>query len=300
MPYDKEELEKFRLSGRILRETREEMKTQVHENMLIIEVCEKVEGLIRAKGGKPAFPCNVSINEVAAHYTSPPNDTLTIPEGSTVKVDLGVQVDGYVTDTAFTASFNPEGRSMANTAEQALKTAIENIHGGMTLGKIGGLIETTIKNRGFKPISNLTGHSVGRYLIHAGTSIPNVAQVSLTKVKTGEVYAIEPFVTLPDAVGRVDDSPQTTIYRLLKAKSVKNEYAKRLLKYIEANFRTLPFAERWLNGVVPKEQYHAAFKELLASKAIMGYPVFVEVSKKPVAQAEHTVLIKDDGCEVLT
>jgi methionyl aminopeptidase len=300
MPYDKEELEKFRLSGRILRETREEMKTQVHENMPIIEVCEKVEGLIRAKGGKPAFPCNVSINEVAAHYTSPPNDTLTIPEGSTVKVDLGVQVDGYVTDTAFTASFNPEGRSMANTAEQALKTAIENIHGDMALGKIGGLIETTIKNRGFKPISNLTGHSVGRYLIHAGTSIPNVAQVSLTKVKTGEVYAIEPFVTLPDAVGRVDDSPQTTIYRLLKAKSVKNEYAKRLLKYIEANFRTLPFAERWLNGVVPEEQYHAAFKELLASKAIMGYPVFVEVSKKPVAQAEHTVLIKDDGCEVLT
>jgi len=300
MPYDKEELEKFRLSGRILRETREEMKAYVRENMPIIEVCEKVEGLIRAKGGKPAFPCNVSINEVAAHYTSPPNDTMRIPEGSTVKVDLGVQVDGYVTDTAFTASFNPEGRSMANTAEQALKTAIENIHGDMALGKIGGLIETTIKNRGFKPISNLTGHSVGRYLIHAGTSIPNVAQVSLTKVKTGEVYAIEPFVTLPDAVGRVDDSPQTTIYRLLKAKSVKNEYAKRLLKYIEANFRTLPFAERWLIGVVPEEQYHAAFKELLVSKAIMGYPVFVEVSKKPVAQAEHTVLIKDDGCEVLT
>jgi methionyl aminopeptidase len=300
MLYDKEELEKFRLSGRILRETREEMKTYVKENMLVIDVCEKTEGLIRAKGGKPAFPCNVSINEVAAHYTSPPNDTLRIPEGSTVKVDLGAHVDGYVTDTAFTASFNPEGRSMANTAEQALKTVIENIHGDMALGKIGSLIETTIKNRGFKPISNLTGHSVGRYLIHAGTSIPNVAQVSLTKVKTGEVYAIEPFVTLPEAVGRVDDSPQTTIYRLLKAKSVKNDSAKKLLKYIESNFRTLPFAERWLTGVVPKEQYHAAFKELLASKAIMSYPVFVEVSKKPVAQAEHTVLLKDDGCEVLT
>ena len=300
MSYDKEELEKFRLSGRILRETREEMKTYVKENILVIDVCEKTEGLIRAKGGKPAFPCNVSINEVAAHYTSPPNDTLRIPEGSTVKVDLGAHVDGYVTDTAFTASFNPEGRSMANAAEQALKTVIENIHGDMALGKIGSLVETTIKNRGFKPISNLTGHSVGRYLIHAGTSIPNVAQVSLTKVKTGEVYAIEPFVTLPEAVGRVDDSPQTTIYRLLKAKSVKNESAKNLLKYIESNFRTLPFAERWLTGVVPKEQHRTAFKELLASKAIMSYPVFVEASRKPVAQAEHTVLLKDDGCEVLT
>ena len=105
--------------------------------MPVIDVCEKVEGLIRAKGGKPAFPCNVSINEVTAHYTSPPDDTLKIPEGSTVKVDFGVQVDGYVTDSAFTVSFNPEGRSMANTAELALKTAMDNIHGDMTLGKIG-------------------------------------------------------------------------------------------------------------------------------------------------------------------
>jgi len=301
MPYDKEEIEKIHLSGRILRETREEMKPQVKENMLIIDVCEKVEGLIRAKGGKPAFPCNVSINEVAAHYTATPGDKSRIPEGSTVKVDLGVQVDGYVTDTAFTACFNSEGRSMANTAEQALKTAVENIHGDMTLGKIGSLIETTIKNRGFKPISNLTGHSVGRYLIHAGTSIPNVAQpISLTKVKSGEVYAIEPFVTLPEAAGRVDDSPQSTIFRLLKAKSVKTESSRKLLKHIEANFRTLPFAERWLIHIVPKEEHGSAFKELLTSKVIMSYPVFVEVSKKPVAQAEHTLLLNDDGCEVLT
>ena len=73
-----------------------------------------------------------------------------------------------------------------------------------------------------------------------------------------------------------------------------------MLKYIETNFRTLPFAERWLIGVVPAEQHKAAFKELFASKAIMGYPVFVEVTKKPVAQVEHTLLIKDEGCEVLT
>ncbi len=300
MTYDKEELETFRRSGKILRETREELRSFVRENMLIVDVCEKVEGTIRAKGGKPAFPCNVSINEVAAHYTAPPNDTSRIPEGSTVKVDLGVHVDGYVTDTAFTVCFNPEGRGMANTAELALKTAIDNIHGDMALGKIGGLIETTIKNRGFKPISNLTGHSVGRYLIHAGTSIPNVAGLSINKVRTGEVYAIEPFVTLPEAIGRVDDAPQITIYRFLKAKSIISDSARKMLKYIEANFRTLPFAERWLIGVVQAEQHKAAFKELFASKAIMGYPVFVEASKKPVAQAEHTVLIKDDGCEVLT
>lgn len=300
MPYDKDELEKFRRSGRILKETREQMRNYVKENMLAIDICEKTEALIRAKGGKPAFPCNVSINEIAAHYTSPPNDSLQIPEGSTVKVDLGVQIDGYVTDTAFTVAFSIEGKSMAETAELALKNAIENIHGDLGLGKIGSLIETTIKNRGFKPISNLTGHSVGRFLIHAGTSIPNVSQVSLNKVRSGEVYAIEPFVTLPDAIARVNDSSQVTIYRLIKAKSAKTQAAKKLLKHIEINFHTLPFAERWLAGVVPPEQHRTAFNELLSSKSIMGYPVFFEASKKPVAQAEHTVLIKDEGCEVLT
>jgi methionyl aminopeptidase len=298
--YDEEALQKFRLSGKILRETREEMRMFVRENMPIIQVCEKAEKLIREKGGKPAFPCNVSINEVTAHYTSPPNDERRIPEKAIVKVDIGAHVDGYVTDTAFTACFNPEYKSMADAAEHALKVAVATIHPEMAVSKIGGIIENDIKNHGFKPIANLTGHSVGRYLIHAGTSIPNVAQFSLVKVKVGEVYAIEPFVTLPEAVGRVEDGSEILIFRLVKAKSIKNLYAKQLLKQIEDNFRTLPFAERWLKGVVPKEQHREAFRELLASKTLMGYPVFVEVSRKPVAQAEHTVLITGDSCEILT
>ncbi|MCL2358677.1 type II methionyl aminopeptidase [Candidatus Bathycorpusculum sp.] len=300
MPYDKEELENFRLSGRILRETREEMRNHVKENIPIIDVCEKTEALIRNKGGKPAFPVNVSINEVAAHYTAPPGETAIIPEGSIVKVDLGVQVDGYVTDTAFTVAFSTEGRSMVAAAELALKTIIDNIHGDMMLSKIGSLAETAIKNRGFKPISNLTGHSVGRYLIHAGTSIPSVSGYNPNKIHAGEVYAVEPFVTLPDAIARVDDYPQHTIYRFLKAKSIKTDVAKKLVKYIESNFHTLPFTERWLIDAFPKETYKVAFKELLASKSIMAYPVFIEASRKPVAQAEHTLLIKEDGCEVLT
>lgn len=298
--YDQEALEKFRLSGKILRETREEMRNYVKENMPIIEVCEKSESLIRKKGGKPAFPTNVSINEVAAHYTSPPGDQSIIPENSVVKVDLGVHVDGYVTDTAFTACFNPEYKSMVETAEIALKTAISILKNDVSISKIGGAVETVIKNRGFKPISNLTGHSVGRYLIHAGTSIPSVHQLSLTKLKSGEIYAIEPFVTVRDAGGAVEDYPQKTIFRLVKTKAAKTLHAKQLLKFIEENFYTLPFSERWLQGVIPKENYAEAFKELLSRKAIMSYPVFVEVTRKTVAQAEHTIIIKEDDCDILT
>jgi methionyl aminopeptidase len=298
--FDDEALNQFKLSGKILRETREEMKTYIRENMPIIEVCEKSENLIRAKGGKPAFPCNVSINEVAAHYTSPPGDKSIIPANSVVKVDLGVHVDGYVTDTAFTACFNSEYKAMTETAQVALGTAIENVYAEVSTSKIGGIIETVIRNRGFKPIQNLTGHSVGRYLIHAGTSIPNVNQITFNKLKAGEIYAIEPFVTVRDAGGAVEDYPQKTIFRLVKTKSAKSPQAKHLLKFIEENFHTLPFAERWLQDVMPKEQYTVAFRELLATKSIMAYPVFVEVTRKPVTQAEHTILVKEDGCTILT
>jgi methionyl aminopeptidase len=298
--YDEEALGKFRESGRILRETREELKDYVRENMRVIDVCEHAEQIITKKGGKPAFPCNVSIDEVAAHYTSPPNDEKKIPERSVVKVDIGAHVDGYVTDTAVTVCFNPEHKSMVETAEAALKAAVDSIKPDMPTSKLGAIIEKTIKSRGFKPISNLTGHQVGRFLVHAGTSLPNVSHVFSSTIKLGGVYAIEPFVTVKNAAGRVEDEKQSTIFRFVKSRSQKNPHAKQLLKYIEDNFRSLPFAERWLQHVVPDEHYGEAFKELLRSKAVIDYPIFVEVSRKPVAQAEHTVVIVKDGCEVLT
>jgi methionyl aminopeptidase len=298
--FDPSALQKLRKSGKILKETREEIKNLVQENMPIIDLCEKAENLIRKKGAKPAFPCNVSINETAAHYTSPPNDKTTIPERSLVKVDIGAHIDGYVTDTAISICFNPEYENLVDTAERALKTAIENIHADMNTSQLGKIIETTIKSRGCKPISNLTGHQVGRYLVHAGTSLPNVSHIFSSKIKLGGTYALEPFVTVPNAAGKVENTDTTTIFGFLKSRSTKNPHAKQLSKYVEENFRTLPFAERWLQKILPKEQYLEAFKELLSSKTLMGYPVFIETSRKWVAQAEHTVLVTKKGCEVLT
>jgi methionyl aminopeptidase len=298
--YDRDALAKFQLAGRILRETREEMKRSVRENMPIIEVCERAEGLIMKKGAKPAFPCNVSINEVAAHFTSPPNDTRRIPEKSIVKVDIGAHVDGYIADTAVTVCFDPEYESLVKAAETALEKAVQSIGPGMSTSRLGTIIEATIKSYGCKPISNLTGHQVGRYLVHTGTALPNVPQIFSSKIRLGEIYAIEPFVTLQNAAGKVEDSEETTIFRLLRSRSLRNPHAKQLFKYVEENFRTLPFTERWLRNIVPEEHYKEAFQELLSSKAVMAYRVFVEASRKPVAQAEHTVLITKDGCVVLT
>ncbi len=299
-PYGEDEITKFRESGKILRETREEMKDFVKEGMCINEICEKAETLIKKKGAKPAFPCNVSINEIAAHYTSPPDDVSKIPDGCLVKVDIGAHVDGYVTDTAVTVCFNDEWNGLVEASKQALEAAVKSIRPGMPTSNLGSIIEKTIKSRGFKPVSNLTGHQVGRFLVHTGTAIPNVWQMFSTKLKLGSVYAIEPFVTLPNAVGKVENGDQATIFRFVKTRSLKNQYAKQLAKFIEDNFFTLPFAERWLSNAVPSEYHRQAFDDLLREKVLMQYPIFVEVSRKTVAQTEHTVLVVEGGCEVLT
>jgi methionyl aminopeptidase len=101
-------------------------------------------------------------------------------------------------------------------------------------------------------------------------------------------------------VGRVETGREAYIFRLVKEKKLKDEFAKKLCSFIGDNFRTLPFAERWLQNTVPSDKHNVAFSELLSSKTVMAYPVFVEASGKPVAQAEHTVLVTKDGCEVLT
>ncbi len=293
-------LEKYRCAGKIAREVRSEMGHFVREGISIIEICEKAEELILGKGGSPAFPCNVSVNEVAAHYTSPPKDERVILPNSLVKVDIGVHLDGYIADTAVTVCFNPEYENLVRTAEKALKVAVKTIYAGISTSKLGSAIQKTIKAYGCKPVSNLTGHQVGRYLVHTGKSIPNVSHIVGSKIREGEVVAIEPFVTVANAVGKVKNGDEKTIFRFVKRKSLKNPHAKHLLDHIEENFKTLPFSERWLIRVVPKEYHSAAFQELLHSKCLMSYPVFIEASGKPVAQAEHTVLVVKNECIILT
>jgi len=122
----------------------------------------------------------------------------------------------------------------------------------------------------------------------------------VAKINLGEVYGVEPFVTLNEAEGRVKDEPQAYIFRLLKPKTLKNPHAKQLLDFVRKNFHTLPFTERWLRGALPQDHHEAAFSELLASKSLMAYPILAEASRKPVAQAEHTVVIVRGGCLVLT
>jgi methionyl aminopeptidase len=295
-----ETLDNYAKSGRILSQVREFVRTMPIQGKPLLKICEDVEGKIRELGAGPAFPCNVGINEIAAHYTSPWNDASSIPADSLVKIDFGVELDGFVTDTAITISLNPVYDSMIVAAEAALQEALAAVAPGRKLSDIGSVIERCIQRYGFKPIRNLTGHKIDRYTIHAGKSVPNVSGLENGRFEIGEIYALEPFVTLRDAEGAVRDGDAAYIYRYVRGKGAKSKEASKLLEYVHETYKTLPFASRWIFKNWREGDTHAAFQELISERCIAGYPVLVEASGKPVAQAEHTMIVTKDGCEVLT
>jgi methionyl aminopeptidase len=270
------------------------------EDKKVIQVCEDVEGKILSLGGRSAFPCNVGINDVAAHYTSPLDDELVIPDGAIVKVDFGVELNGCLTDTAITLSLNPAFDSMIVAAETALQEAVSAVAPGRKLADIGAIVERAIVRYGFKPIRNLTGHKIDRYNLHAGKSVPNVSGMESGKFEIDEVYAIEPFATTKKSEGAVHETQARYIFRFVRAKGAKSKDAVELSNYIQAEYKSLPFASRWILKEWKDGDAKKAFHELLENRSIAGYPVLVEESGGPVSQAEHTVLVTGDGCRILT
>ncbi len=287
-------------AGRIASQVREEAKTIVEVGKPVIEICEFVRRRVSELGGGLAFPCNVDIDHVAAHYTSPLGDTTVVEDGSLVKVDIGVHVDGYIADTAATVCFDPSLRGLVDAAEAGLDEAIKAVRAGARSGDIGAIIERAIKARGAIPIRNLTGHRMARYVVHAGQSIPNVSSGNGHTLREGEVYAIEPFSVPPTASGLITDGPTGHIYLFKKKRRIRSETAKRMLKVIQSEYRTMPFASRWIQEEFPGQDGVEAFSELLRSKCVYSYPQLVERSRAPVAQAEHTVIVTEDGCTVTT
>jgi len=289
---DSEVYSKYREAGRILSAVIAEVRSKVEPDLTLLEIAELVEDGIRARGGEPAFPCNISLDRAAAHYTPAPGDARTFGE-SMAKLDIGVHVDGYIADAAVTVdhSGHPD---MVEAAEAALAAAVDAIRPGAMTGQIGAAIEEAISGYGYKPVSNLTGHGLERYQTHALPTIPNRAAERGVLLKEGDVIAIEPFAT--NGLGRISEAPITEIFGFIKSRPVRLPQARAMMKEIEQKYKTLPFARRWLKG----ERVDFSLAQLLKAGIIHRYPVLWEVEGALVSQAEHTVIITEDGCEVTT
>ncbi len=296
---DADAIEKYRKAGNLAGRAREYGASLVKPGARMIDVAEAVERFIRENGGECAFPCCISLDADAAHETPAVLDAREFVEGQVVKLDCGVQVDGWIGDTAITVEVGTSKHAdLMQCTRDALAAALEVVKPNVPIEDISRAIESTIRGRGYKPIVNLTGHSVDQYVQHAGLSIPNVAQTARGRVQPGTAIAIEPFSTT--GAGKIRDTKGGHIYHFMGARPVRDPVARDALKHIAERYPKLPFAERWIAGAVPPERVAYAMRLLERAGAVKQYPILHEIGEGQVAQFEHTVLVLESECIVTT
>jgi len=291
----------YKRAGRIAADARDYGVSLLKTGARVLDVASLVEKKITDDGAGLAFPVNIALNTLAAHYSPWHDDPLTLKKGDVVKLDVGAHIDGYIADTAVTIELETHAyNTMIQASDKALTNVIENLTPHLALGDAGKIIEDTIISYGFKPIDNLMGHGLQRYELHSGVSVPNVGTFGgKSSLNEGDVVAIEPFAT--NGAGHVISGAGSNIFLCkdsVKAKFIRDAKTKALYEKVRARFGTLPFAQRWYHDLIPKEE--VGMKKLSFLGLIKHYPQLLEAKGGIVTQKEHTVIVRKDRCEVIT
>ena len=290
------EIQDYKKAGEIAQKVAAYAKSIIKLDVPLIEIAQKIHKEIEKQGAKPAFPVNLSINEIAAHY-HPTIDDDTKASGL-LKIDLGIHINGFIADTAFTIDLTPnnEHKEMIQANQQALDNALKILKNNPTLNEIGETIQETIEEQGFSPIVNLSGHGLEQYEIHAGITIPNYATGNKDTIEPG-AYAIEPFATTGE--GKIYEGPSSNIYALTNPKNTRSPKAREILEYVLEEYKTLPFSLREI-----QEKFgplaRLTIKQLTQQGILHEFPQLIEKSHKPVSQQEHTFIKTDNEIIVTT
>ena len=295
----KPDLDKLRESGRISALARETCKKMIVPGARIEDIAQAAETIIRDNGAEPAFPAQLSRNNIAAHYCSPPDDSTVVLPTDMIKLDLGTQVDGYVTDNATTVDLaNGPDSAMVQASQMALEAAIAVMGPGASIREIGRQIEETVKAFGFNPVYNLTGHGVARFVIHCAPSIPNYPDPTSGRLKVNQTIACEPFVS--DGKGYIESRGKAEVFGIKRRIKPRDRLPEDIGAAVLA-CEGLPFARRTLLRHLPTiKRVEEALKLLKRAKVLIEYPPLVEKSGVRVAQTEHTIYIGEGGAEVIT
>lgn len=293
---------KYIAAGEIAERVKERAEREAKPGVKILSLVASLESYIVELGGRPAFPVNVSVNNEAAHRTAYMDDESVLPDDGVVKIDIGVHVDGYIADTAVTVSFSESHQKLVDAAREALERALRCVRPGVRASEIGSVVERAVREKGFRVVKNLSGHSLARYVVHAGDTIPNYRDpLNLSRLRPGVAYAIEPFATTGRGV--VESERRVSIYSVRPSARLESAPEGHLLSLILERVRTLPFSERWFPEVAAMlglERFRRTLESLSRQGYLISYPVLSDVPGSYVAQFEETVLMLDDGSVIVT
>ncbi|HMK45019.1 MAG TPA: type II methionyl aminopeptidase [Methanocella sp.] len=290
-----EELRSYETAGEIVKAAKRNAAGKIRPGLRLVDLAIDIEREIIDAGAGLAFPCNISINSIASHYTPAADNSEVFRQSDVIKVDVGAIVDGFIADSAFTIEVESDKhQDLIMATENVLEIAINTVRPGAYTSEVGRAIEESAAARGYHVLKDLYGHNMGRNCLHGGLTIPGYDDRSRHKIREGDVLAIEPFLT--PGIGEITRAPGGNIYMVIRRESIyaRGEKGKKLLTRICREYGGFPFARRWLGD---ESKW---LDELIESAAVMEYPMLIEKDGAPVAQAEHTVIVEHNGCRIIT
>lgn len=205
----KDEIERFRESGKRLAMVLTSIMTQVRVGMSTLEIDIIAEKLIREQGGIPVFkgygahwgrpfPATLctSLNDEVVHGI--PDRTRLLKTGDLLKLDIGMRYAGMVSDMARTMAIGDvtrEAQQLSRVTEECLAIGIEKLVPGARISEYAHAVEEYVEANGFSVVRDLVGHGVGREL-HEEPQVPNYLARHMDDfvVKKGMTLALEPMV----------------------------------------------------------------------------------------------------------
>ncbi len=296
-------MQDFIQAGNISQKVLKEIPRLVFEGQSLLDIAETIEQMIFSEGAQLGFPVNLSINDYAAHFTPAFGSEQSVGSDDLIKIDFGVSINGCVSDQATTMDMSGNNEKQVQSTRNALNSAVKKIKAGVKIGELSKAIEHEITSLGFKPISNLGGHMIKPYLLHAGVFVPNIYSPndknSDYEMKEGDIFAIEPFATT-GKTGMVVDGDIIEIFSLKQIKNVRLKASRQIMTKIIEEYSTLPFSRRSLQKAFQsKVTVNAGLRELVRNNLLFEYPVLKDVDKGLVTQAEITCIVEQDGCTPL-
>jgi methionyl aminopeptidase len=203
----KQELERMARAGEIVADTIALLGEHVRPGTTTGELDRIADEFIRSRGGVPTFkgyrgpypyPASIctSPNEVVVHGIPGPHE---LRDGDILSVDVGVTLEGFVADSAFTfpvGEIDEESERLLEVGNAALRAGIEQAQAGGKLTDISHAVQTATEQGGFSVVRSLVGHGVGRDM-HEDPQIPNYGEPGRgPTLATGMTLAIEPMINV--------------------------------------------------------------------------------------------------------
>jgi methionyl aminopeptidase len=197
------EIEKIAAAGTLVADTIAHVGSLITPGVTTGELDDAAGSFIRERGGVPTsegykgYPRAICIspNDVVVHGIP---GSYEVGEGDLVTIDVGVTLDGYIADSAYTfgvGAVEPEAQRLIDVAQDALDAGIEQAKVGNRVGDVSRAVQTVVEGAGFSVVRSLVGHGVGRYY-HEDPHIPNFGEPGRgPRLSEGMTIAIEPMIT---------------------------------------------------------------------------------------------------------